>query len=122
MNSSNDVIKDLNRDEIFSLIFMILNVFTILGDEFLKKYYTYKNVKCYKNAKKLFLASLVITFFIYFYFIKKNKYNYYNKIINNQESFPTLVRLIGSILLICGIVCLIYYQVNDNDVTGAIPV
>jgi len=99
----------------------LLSIATIIGDEFVKKYYITKDKQAFKNAKKIFITSLIITLFIYLYFLKNSKNEYYEKIIKNEESFPNLIRLIGSTLLVVGISCLLYFQITDDELTGVVP-
>ena len=116
MNNNNilEEIKDLKIDQSLSGIF-------IIGDEFVEKYYLNNDKSAYRNAKKIFIASLSITLIIYLYFLKNSNDDYYKQIINNQESFPHLIRLIGSILLVAGIGCLLYFQIKDDELTGVVP-
>ena len=114
-------IKNLNIDQGLSGIFILLSIITIIGDEYVKKYYITKDKNSYINAKKLFITALIVSLLIYLYFLKKSKNDYYEKIINNQESFPNLIRLVGSILLVVGLVCLLYFQISDEELTGVVP-
>lgn len=123
MNNNNilEEIKDLKIDQSLSGVFIILSIATIIGDEFVEKYYLNNDKSAYRNAKKIFIASLSITLIIYLYFLKNSNDDYYKQIINNQESFPHLIRLIGSILLVAGIGCLLYFQIKDDELTGVVP-
>ena len=123
MNNNNilEEIKGLKIDQSLSGVFIILSIATIIGDEFVEKYYLNNDKSAYWNAKKIFIASLSITLIIYLYFLKNSNDDYYKQIINNQESFPHLIRLIGSILLVVGIGCLLYFQIKDDELTGVVP-
>ena len=70
MNNNNilEEIKDLKIDQSLSGIFIILSIATIIGDEFVEKYYLNNDKSAYRNAKKIFIASLSITLIIYLYF------------------------------------------------------
>jgi len=120
-NKLNDEINNLNIDQSLSGIFILLSIATIIGDEFVKKYYKCKDKCAYKTAKKIFISSLTVTLLIYIYFLSKSKREYYEKIINKEESFPNLIRLIGSTLLVVGISCLLYFQITDDELTGVVP-
>ena len=120
----NNIINELNNlktDQSLSGIFILLSIATIIGDEFVKKYYVTKDKNAYHNAKKIFITSLTVTLLIYLYFLKNSKNEYYEKIIKNEESFPHLIRLIGSTLLVVGISCLLYFQIKDDELTGVVP-
>ena len=121
---NNNIVKEINnlkKDQTLSGVFILLSIATIIGDEFVKKYYITKDKQSFKNAKKIFITSLIITLFIYLYFLKNSKNEYYEKIIKNEESFPNLIRLIGSTLLVVGISCLLYCQITDDELTGVVP-
>ena len=115
-------LKNLKIDERLGGIFIILGFFTILGDEFVKKYYIFKDKEAYKYAKILFITSLTGSFFIYLYFLRQNKKTYYERLIKNQETMPNLIRLAGSFLVVVGVGCLIIYQLTERELTDGIPV
>jgi hypothetical protein len=117
MKSVNYFINNINQDERLSSLFIIVTVSTIIGDEFIKKYYKCRNIEDYKNAKKCFIIGILITLFVYLIFIKKNKRDYYEKIMRKSKSFPSFVRLVGSILLAIGTICLLYFQITDTSIT-----
>lgn len=117
----NDKLKNLKIDEGLSGIFIILSIITIIGDEFVKKYYIFKDKEAYKYAKILFISSLTVSFCIYVYFAKQNKEKYFERLAKNEETGPNLVRLIGSILVVVGIGCLIFYQVTEKELTDVAP-
>lgn len=122
--NNNNVLEEINNlkiDQSLSGIFIILSIATIIGDEFVEKYYLNNDKSAYRSAKKIFITSLIITLLIYLYFLKNSKDDYYEKIIKQEESFPHLIRLIGSILLVVGISCLLYFQITDDELTGVVP-
>ena len=120
-NNIKQKLKDLKKDQSLSGIFIILSICTIVGDEFVKKYYITKNKNNYITAKKIFISSLTVSLLIYLYFLKNSKKEYYEKIIKNKESFPNLIRLIGSIFLVVGIACFLYFKINDEELTCVVP-
>lgn len=114
-------IKNLQIDQGLSGIFILLSIATIIGDYFVEKYYINNDENAYKSAKKIFIASLLISLLIYIYFLKNSRNDYYEQIMNKKESFPHLIRLIGSVLLVVGIACLLYFQATDNELTAVVP-
>ena len=114
-------IKSLELDQSLSGIFILLSVATIIGDQFVKKYYINKDKNAYITAKKIFISSLIVTLLIYIYFLKKSKDGYNEEILQGEESFPHLIRLIGSTLLVVGISCLLFFQITDDELTGVVP-
>ena len=121
MNDIKNEINNINIDQSLSGIFIILSIATIIGDQFVKKYYKNKDIRSYKTAKKIFITSLTVTLLIYIYFLRNSKRDYYERIAQNEESFPNLIRLVGSILLVVGISCLLYFQITDDELTGVVP-
>lgn len=114
-------IKNLKIDQGLSGIFILLSVSTIIGDYFVEKYYINKDANAYKKAKKIFISSLLVSLLIYLYFLKNSRNDYYEQIMNKKESFPHLIRLIGSVLLVVGIACLLYFQATDSELTAVVP-
>lgn len=121
MNKIMEELKSLEIDQSLSGIFILLSIATIIGDQFVKKYYINDDKNAYISAKKIFISSLIVTLLIYIYFLKKSKIGYYEKIAKNEESFSHLVRLIGSSLLVVGISCLLFFQITDDELTGVVP-
>ena len=117
----NNEIRNLSTDQSLSGIFIVLSIATIIGDQFVKKYYICNDKSAYKTAKKIFISALTVTLLIYIYFLRNSKRDYYEKIAQNEESFPNLVRLIGSTLLVVGISCLLFFQIADDELTGVVP-
>ncbi len=121
---NNNIIKEiqkLNIDQSLSGVFILLSIATIIGDEFVKKYYKTQDPKAYVSAKNLFIGALIISLLIYLYFLKESKNAYYEKIVDKEDVFPYIIRLIGSTLLVVGIVCLIYFQIAEEELTGVVP-
>lgn len=120
--NSNEKINNIESDEIFGGIFILISLIQIYGNEILKKFYKTNNINDYAKAKKIFIGALIITLLIYLYFTKKYQTNYYEKLIKNKESFPSLIRLLGGIFLVVGITCLLYYQVTADELSGETPI
>jgi cbb3-type cytochrome oxidase subunit 3 len=116
---TNDDIKDLQRlkfEDLLWLIFGIICFINIYGD-YLQKEYIYTHLNNYeKKANKTFLITLTITFLIYIYFFLRNYKKYKNSTKENEQLYK--IKLLGSIFLIAGIICLIYFQKNNPDFIG----
>lgn len=117
---NNDIfseIKRLNFENFLWIVFAILAFANISGDnneiEFLKT-----NNENFKNkSNHIFEITLLITILIYFYFFIRN-YNAYKKA-TEQEKKLYMIKLIGSSLLIAGVICLIYFQMKQTSFTGS---
>lgn len=99
-------------DEVIILIFIVLNIINIYADELEKKYLFNGNVKDLKNANDVVIFTLVITLIIYIYFAYLNYKEYKNNETNIYET-----RLIGTILIIIGLICLIYFRYKNPELS-----
>jgi magnesium-transporting ATPase (P-type) len=110
----NDEIKRLDFEDLIWIVFIILSIGSIVGDNYQKIYIKTKN-NSYKNkANNLFEIILFITLLIYIYFIIRNYY-FWKKESNKQLYF---IKLLGSAFLLAGVLCLIYFQTHENDFVG----
>lgn len=113
---NNDVIKELKRlnfEDIIWIIFIILSSLDILADNYQKKYLI-NNDKYYENiANKIYIIITIITILIYIYFFIRN-YNLYQKSSPDQKD-NLKIKLLGSIFLLIGGICLLSSQINNNQ-------
>lgn len=91
-----------------------INIYGDYNDkEFLKTNNTY-----YKNkSNNIFEITLFVTILIYLYFFTRN-YKAYQKASDDQKKLY-IIKLLGSSLLIAGVICLIYFQINQSSFIGA---
>ena len=112
--------KEINRlefENILWLIFAIVCLLNIVGD-YEEEIYIKNNDYKYKNkANKVFELTLSVTFLIYVYFAIRN-YNALNKASDEMKSLYE-IKLLGSIFLIAGVVCLLYFQFNQKNFIGS---
>ena len=110
-------LKRLRFENIIWVIFIILGVLNIFGD-FNSEEYILTKEKIYKeNSNNIFLITLVVTFFIYIYFLNRN-YKAYIKATPEEKNLY-IVKVLGSSFLIAGIICLIYFQLKDSNFIGS---
>ena len=113
-------IKDINRlrfEDIIWLTFAFISILNIVGDED-EILYLENNDENEKNkAKRIFLITIIVTIFIYLYFITRNYFAYLDCKENEKNLY--FIKLLGSTLLISGALCLLYFQINENDFTGS---
>ncbi|MBQ8219150.1 MAG: hypothetical protein IJZ79_05290 [Bacilli bacterium] len=113
---NNDVIEELKRlnfEDIIWIIFIILSSLDILADNYQKKYLI-NNDKYYENiANKIYIIITIITILIYIYFFTRN-YNLYQKSSPDQKD-NLKIKLLGSIFLLIGGICLLSSQINNNQ-------
>lgn len=108
-------IKRLNFENFIWIIFIVLSILDIYGDELIKKYLIQNDKKADIEAKKIFFFILIVTILIYIYFIIRN-YNDYKK----HDSSEYFVRLFGSILVLSGSICFLYFQIKTGAVTESL--
>ena len=114
---NNEEINRLEFENILWLIFAIVCLLNIVGD-YEEEIYIKNNDYKYKNkANKVFELTLSVTFLIYVYFAIRN-YNALNKASDEMKSLYE-IKLLGSIFLIAGVVCLLYFQFNQKNFIGS---
>ena len=110
MNTDSELIKRLNFENIIWLIFIIVSIVDIDGDELIKKSVRLGDDESKKKATNLFLIVALISILVYIYFFYRN-YTDYKKYKNDNY----LIRLIGSILILAGTFCLLYFQISSSQ-------
>ena len=112
---NNDVIKELKRlnfEDIIWIIFIILSSLDILADNYQKKYLI-NNDKYYENiANKIYIIITIITILIYIYFFTRNYKLYINSSPEQKDNLK--IKLLGSLFLLIGGICLLSSQINNN--------
>ena len=112
MNNREDEIRRLNFEDIIWIVFIILSILNIVGNDNQKKYVV-SNKQYYEDrANNISIFVLTILFIIYLYFFYRN-YNMYND--KDNPSDVDRIKVIGSFLFIVGTLCLLYFQVNSDD-------
>jgi hypothetical protein len=112
----NNEIKRLNIEDFIWIVFAILCIINIIGD-YNEKEYIKLNNKYYKNnADKIFTFTLTITLLIYLYFFIRNYY-VLEKATDKKRLYE--IKVLGSILLIIGIICLLYFQKKQTSFEGS---
>lgn len=109
-------IKRLNFEDFLWLVFAVLCFANIYGD-YNEKEYLNTNLNIFKNnSNKIFEFTLIITLLIYFYFFIRN-YKTYKKVSADEKNLY-YIKILGSALLISGIICLIYFQTKQTSFIG----
>ena len=116
MDSVDKKIKRLIFEDFLIIIFICLNVLNLIGDYYEREYLKYRNLNYEINANKIFDFNLSVTVLIYLYFVIRN-YNSYNSVSNEYKKLYS-VKLFGSILIIVGAACLLYFQRNQKNFVG----
>lgn len=95
-------------------LFLCFCHFKYLGDCDSKKFLISKEQIYKRQADSIFTLTLFITFFIYLYFFVRN-YRQYQRISSYLKDLY-FVKVFGSIFLISGILCLLYFQQGQKHV------
>lgn len=110
-------LKRLKFEDFIWLVFGILCFINIKGDYDERLYIKNKDQKVKKGANLIFETTLTITFLIYLYFFARNYYAL--KKASAKEKRLYEIKLTGSLFLIIGIICLLYFQKNQKDFEGS---
>lgn len=117
MHNNVEEINRLNFEDFLWLLFAILCFANIYGD-YNEKEYLNTNLNIFKsNSNKIFEFTLIITFLIYCYFFLRN-YEAYKQISADKKKLY-YIKVLGSALLIGGILCLIYFQTKQTSFIGS---
>lgn len=111
MNEQEELIKRLSFENWIWVIYIVVAIFSIYGDELIKKSIREHDKKANELAKKVFLGILITTILIYLYFLARN----YEDLRKHPNEKEYQVRFLGSILVIAGVVCFLYFQLNVSD-------
>lgn len=116
MNEINEEIKRLNFEDILWVVFIVISFLNIYGDKLQKDYLINNDDKVNKNANNIFIFTIIVSFFIYLYFLNRN-YNFYLKASVEQKRLYE-IKLFGSVFLIAGTLCLLYFQIKNTSSIG----
>ena len=118
MDILNNDLERLDFENIIWIIFIVLAILNIFGDNLLKDFIVTNDKIEESYANKIFLFVLVISLFIYIYFFIRN-YKAYEKV-DEEEKYLYLIKVFGSALIVVGVICLIYFQYNNTDFIGTV--
>ena len=106
----NNKIKEIETDELIWIIFIILSIINIYGDELYKKSLTTNNQKS-NITKQIFLLTAISSLLIYFYFLS----NSYKELQNTDNIELQKTKITGIILIIIGNILIIYFNINEKE-------
>lgn len=110
-------IRRLNFEDFIWTIFVILSISNILGDYNEKEFLKTDDDNFKQEANKIFEITLTVSLLIYIYFFVRNYYAYEKATPKEKELF--VIKLLGSSLLIAGVVCLLYFQKKQTSFAGS---
>lgn len=112
---NNDKERELRVDEWIWVIFIILSIFNIFGDELEKKFYREKDISSKNLSKSIFTLTVLVSFFIYVY-LSYRKYQAFSR--NKAEGKNTDIcemRFFASILVVIASFLYLYCQLTDKE-------
>lgn len=116
MNNQIQLINQLTFENYIWIIFIIIGVFNIFGDELIKKSIITNNSKPAELAKTIFTIIIIITIIIYLYFIQRN----YQDFLRNRNNQSYQIRLLGSILILVGTLCFLYFLLTAFNIDDSV--
>lgn len=109
-----DELFRLNFENVLWIVFMSLAFLNILGDCASQKFLISQDSYYKRQSDSIFTLTLVITFLIYLYFLIRNLRQYQET--PNYLKKMYLIKVFGSIFLISGIICLLYFQQKQKNI------
>ncbi len=103
------MVKRLSFENFIWIVFIVISLLDIYGDELIKKNLLYNDKEAIKKANKLFLRLSTISILIYIYFLTRNYYDY-----KKYKNKSYAARLVGSTLILIGTLCLFYFQMTTT--------
>ena len=116
-NILSDDLKRLNFEDYVWIVFIFLCFLNICGNQLEKIFLRTNNSSFRRKSNNFYILALVIVFFIYSYFITRNLYQFHKA--NHQDKALYSIKVLGSILVLIGIVLLLYFQKNERTFVGS---
>lgn len=110
MNEQEEIINRLTFENYIWAVYIVIAISSIIGDELIKKSITEHDQKKDRLAKDIFTIGLIITILIYLYFLSRNYHDYQSH--KSEKAYE--MRYLGSILMISGILCFLYFQLKTS--------
>lgn len=108
MNEQTNTINRLTIENYIWGIFIVIAIVNIVGDQLIKESVVEHNQEKDSLAKNIFTISLIVTLFIYLYFLSRNYKDYQG----HKEDEAYEIRFFGSVFTIIGILCFLYFQIK----------
>ena len=116
---SDEIINEINRlnfEDFIWIIFAIISLLNVFGNFNEKEFFKTNNEIFDEKSNLIFKFTLLLALFIYIYFFIRNPKAFIKASTWEKELFS--IKLLGSSLLIAGIICLIYFQFNEKSFVG----
>ena len=116
MNDTISKIKELEFEKILWLIFIFISALNIYGDNLEELFIKTNDKTQEQTAKNIFTFTVIVSLIIYLYFAYRN-YKYLNNS-SLEEKRLSCIRFAGSVLIIVGTLCILYYDIKDREPIG----
>ena len=116
MNEQTNTIERLTFENYIWIIFIIIAICNIVGDELIKKSITEHDKEKDSLEKNIFIITLIVTILIYLYFLSRN-YQDYQK---HKDDTNYEIRFFGSIFTVVGILCFLYFQIKTTTSSDSV--
>lgn len=116
-NDAQSVLTRLNFEDFLWITFAILSFINIFGNYNEKEYLKTNRKEFDIKSSKIFGFTLSVALLIYIYFFIRNFNAYKNA--SKEEKSLYAKKLLGSSFLIAGVICLIYFQINETSFIGS---
>lgn len=116
MKDNSEELNRLNIEDYLFIVIIVLALVNIFGDYLQKQYIKTNNKEYLSKSRTIFIITLTVTIIIYLYYVNRNYKLYKNSSNENKNIFS--IKLIGSILIVSGVVCLLYFQIEDPKFVG----
>jgi uncharacterized membrane protein YidH (DUF202 family) len=118
MNVKEKEIKGLDTEIILSVIFIFTSLMNIYGDKIQKKFLLTGEKNEETRAKNWFALALIISIIIYLYYVYRNYNSLKEAVIKNENINKHYIRLFGTILIVVGALCLLYFVEESTTPIG----
>ncbi len=115
-NNNEELIKRLSFENFIWVIYLVIAISNIYGDELIKKSIIDRDSGASNKARNIFLIILIVTLLINIYFLIRN----YSDLADDPENESLRVRFLGSCLLLLATLCFLYSQVETQNETESV--
>lgn len=118
MNDNTSKVKELEFEKVLWWVVIFLSALNIYGDNLEQLFFKNNNIGAKKKAKRIFVFTITVSLIIYLYYVYRN-YKYYSvSKFKRNDTFLYLIRLIGSIFVVVGVIFILYYEVKEKTPVG----
>ena len=118
MNDNTSMVKELEFEKVLWWVVIFLSALNIYGDNLEQLFFKNNNIGAEKKAKRIFVFTITVSLIIYLYYVYINYIYYSVSKFKRNDTFLYLIRLIGSIFVVVGVIFILYYEVKEKTPVG----